>query len=71
MVWDNVESADELYEILLEGTARTRELLRGQTQEQTDAIKEELRKRYLEITEGGSRPLRMPCVVSSGQKPLN
>lgn len=71
MVWDNVESADELYEILLEGTARTRELLRGQNAEQTDSIKEELRKRYSEITEGGSRPLCMPCVVSSGQKPLN
>ena len=70
MEWNNVGSADDLYEILLEGTARTRELLRAQTPEETDAIQKELQKRYLEITEGGSRPLRMPCVVSSGRKPL-
>ena len=70
MEWINVGSADDLYEILLEGTARTRELLRAQTPEETDAIQKELQKRYLEITEGGSRPLRMPCVVSSGRKPL-
>ena len=70
MSWNNVGSADDLYEILLEGTARTRELLRAQTPEETAAIQKELKKRYLEITEGGSRPLRMPCVVSSGRKPL-
>lgn len=70
MEWNNVGSSDDLYEILLEGTARTRELLRAQTPEETAAIQKELQKRYLEITEGGSRPLRMPCVVSSGRKPL-
>ena len=70
MEWNNVGSADDLYEILLEGTARTRELLRAQTPEETAAIQKELQDRYLQITEGGSRPLRMPCVVSSGRKPL-
>ena len=70
MEWNNVGSADDLYEILLEGTARTRELLRAQTPEETAAIQKELQDRYLEITEDGSRPLRMPCVVSSGRKPL-
>ena len=70
MEWDNVGSADDLYEILLEGTARTRELLRAQTPEETAAIQKELQNRYLQITEGGSRPLRMPCVVSSGRKPF-
>lgn len=70
MEWNNVGSADDLYEILLEGTARTRELLRAQTPEETDAIQKELQTKYLEITEGGLRPLRMPCIVSSGRKPL-
>lgn len=71
MEWHNVGSADDLYEILLEGTARTRELLRAQTPEETYAIQKELQKKYLEISEGESRPLRMPCVVSSGRKPFH
>ena len=65
MEW-HVDSADELYEIFLEGTARTRELLRGQTETETEAIREELRRRFGERR----RRLRMPAVVSSGQKPL-
>ena len=65
MEW-RVDSADELYEIFLEGTARTRELLRGQTETEAEAVREELRRRF------GERrgALRMPVVVSSGQKPL-
>ena len=65
MEW-HVDSADELYEIFLEGTARTRELLRGQTETEAEAVREELRRRF------GERrgALRMPAVVSSGQKPL-
>ena len=65
MEW-RVDSADELYEIFLEGTARTRELLRGQTETEAEAVREELRRRF------GERrgALRMPAVVSSGQKPL-
>ena len=60
-----MDSADELYEIFLEGTARTRELLRGQTETEAEAVREELRRRF------GERrgALRMPAVVSSGQKP--
>ena len=76
MEWTNVYSSDQLYEIMLEGTARTRELLKGQTDEETLAIKEELRRRFDEriVSEeqiaGGRRHLRMPAVISSGQKPL-
>ena len=65
MEW-HVDSADELYEIFLEGTARTRELLRGQTETEAEAVREELRRRFGERR----RALRMPAVVSSGQKPL-
>ena len=65
MEW-HVDSADELYEIFLEGTARTRELLRGQTETETEAVREELRRRFAERRGA----LRMPAVVSSGQKPL-
>ena len=65
MEW-HVDSADELYEIFLEGTARTRELLRGQTETETEAVLEELRRRFRERRGA----LRMPAVVSSGQKPL-
>ena len=66
MEW-HVDSADELYEIFLEGTARTRELLRGQTDTEAEAVREELKRRFGERR--GAR-LRMPAVVSSGQKPL-
>ena len=65
MEW-RVDSADELYEIFLEGTARTRELLRGQTETEAEAVREELRRRFRERRGA----LRMPAVVSSGQKPL-
>jgi SAM-dependent methyltransferase len=75
MEWTNVNSSDQLYNILLEGTARTRELLRGQTKEETIAIKDELQRRYenecSSIVAGGtSRHLRMPAVISSGRKPF-
>ena len=65
MEW-HVDSADELYEIFLKGTARTRELLRGQTETEAEAVREELRRRFRERRGA----LRMPAVVSSGQKPL-
>jgi SAM-dependent methyltransferase len=74
MEWTNVDSSDQLYEILLEGTARTRELLKGQTDEETRAVKEELKRRFDErVSEEGTvgrRHLRMPAVISSGRKPL-
>ena len=74
MEWTNVDSSDHLYDIFLEGTARTRELLRGQTEEETRAVREELRRRYEErVTnkrDSTRRHLRMPAVISSGRKPL-
>lgn len=78
MEWTNVNSSDQLYNTLLEGTARTRELLRGQTKEETKDIKDELQRRYddkcsITVTDGTARSqrhLRMPAVISSGQKPL-
>ena len=76
MEWTNVDSSDQLYEIMLEGTARTRELLKGQTDEETLAIKEELKRRFDQrVVSGegivaGRRHLHMPAVISSGRKPL-
>ncbi len=70
MEWANLESSDQLYNTLLEGTARTRELLKGQTQSQTEAIQKELNKRYQDLVGEFRRPLRMPAVISSGRKPL-
>ena len=69
MEWTNIQSSDQLYNVLLEGTARTRELLRGQTQAEKAAIQKELEKRFEAVCANG-RPLRMPAVVSSGRKPL-
>ena len=69
MVWHNVESAGQMYRIFLEGTARTRELLKGQTDEETKAIMIELEKRWEVATDGGRRKLKMPAVVASGRKP--
>ncbi len=70
MEWTNLNSSEQLYHVLLEGTARTRELLRGQTPEETEAIQKELHKRYQALVGESKRPLRMPAVVSSGRKPL-
>jgi len=74
MEWTGIDSSDKLYDVLLEGTARTRELLRGQTDDETNAIKLELKRRFNNhvLDEGTSkrRLLRMPAVVSSGKKPL-
>jgi len=67
MEW-NIRDADHLYQVLLEGTARTREILRGQSAEQTRAVKEELRRRWKDVTDGGEKPLRMPAIISSGRK---
>ena len=68
MEWTSVDggSADELYEVFLEGTARTRELLKGQTEEETASIRKELQRK---LDERPRRALRMPAVVSSGRKP--
>lgn len=73
MTWDNIRDSDHLYSIFLHGTGRTQSLLRGQTSEQTDAIKKDLEHRFQKlITRSGGarrRPLQMPAIVSSGAKP--
>ena len=46
MEWTNVSDAATLYNILLEGTARTRALLEGQTPEQSIAIQSDLHTRF-------------------------
>lgn len=67
MKWNNLRDAEHLYQIFLEGTARTRELLRGQTTEETKAIKEELDRKWKQ--RNTNVPLRMPAIVASGRKP--
>ena len=69
MTWGNVEDGAMLYHVLLNGTSRTREVLLGQTPEETAAIQALMQKKYTAVTGGGKRHLRMPALVSSGQKP--
>ncbi|KAL3792422.1 hypothetical protein HJC23_001540 [Cyclotella cryptica] len=71
MTWNNVKDGAMLYDILSNGTVRTKEILRRQTPEQATAIKNLVAEKYNEITNGGSRPLKMPAVVTSGQKPMS
>ena len=69
MTWDNVQNSSMLYQILLNGTSRTREILLGQTSEETAAIQKMMEDKFVSITDG-EKPLSMPAVVTSGQKPL-
>jgi SAM-dependent methyltransferase len=69
MKWNNVKDGQMLYDVLSNGTVRTKELLRRQSAEQTEAIKSLVAKKYNELTNGATRPLNMPAVVTSGQKP--
>ncbi|KAL7523270.1 hypothetical protein ACHAXR_000101, partial [Thalassiosira sp. AJA248-18] len=61
MTWDNVQNGEMLYKILLDGTSRTREVLLGQTPEETAAIQSLMVKKYNDVTDGGKRPLSMPA----------
>mmetsp|Transcript_36130 Transcript_36130/g.77045 ORF Transcript_36130/g.77045 Transcript_36130/m.77045 type:complete len:364 (+) Transcript_36130:75-1166(+) len=70
MRWDNLRSGEMLYEVLSEGTSRTREVLLGQTPEEADAVRSMMAEKYGSITEGGRRPLSMPALVTSGRKPF-
>ena len=70
MKWNNVRHGAMLYDVLLNGTSRTREILLNQTPEETTAIQSLMTQRYDTITDGGKRPLSMPALVTSGQKPL-
>mmetsp|Transcript_18424 Transcript_18424/g.53125 ORF Transcript_18424/g.53125 Transcript_18424/m.53125 type:complete len:359 (-) Transcript_18424:91-1167(-) len=69
MKWDNVKSSEQLYKIFLNGTARTRELLKGQTADETERVLKELDRRFKEVTGRGKTALKMPAVVTSGMKP--
>lgn len=71
MKWNNVKGGEMLYDVLANGTVRTKEILRRQTPEQTKAIQSLVSKKYNDLTGGGSRPLSMPAVLTSGQKPLD
>mmetsp|Transcript_34285 Transcript_34285/g.63046 ORF Transcript_34285/g.63046 Transcript_34285/m.63046 type:complete len:90 (+) Transcript_34285:3-272(+) len=70
MKWNNVNNGAVLYDVLLNGTSRTREVLLGQTTEEADAIQSLMVEKYNYVTDGGKRPLFMPALVTSGQKPL-
>ena len=68
--WDEgVSSPDDLYDVFLRGTARTRVLLEGQTPAEESAVREELHRRYTTLIGASGRSLNMPAVVSSGTKP--
>ncbi|EED94685.1 predicted protein [Thalassiosira pseudonana CCMP1335] len=70
MKWTNIKDGGMLYDTLLNGTVRTREILLGQTPEQSVAIQQLVKERYNALTNNGERSLAMPAVVTSGQKPL-
>jgi ubiquinone/menaquinone biosynthesis C-methylase UbiE len=71
MKWFNVKNGQMLYEILLNGTSRTREVLLGQLPEEATAVQSLMAKKYDLITDDGKMPLSMPAVVTSGQKPCS
>jgi len=70
MKWNNVNNGAVLYDVLLNGTSRTREVLLGQTTEEANAIQSLMAEKYNSVTDCGKRPLFMPALVTSGQKPL-
>jgi len=69
MAWNSVHSGEDLYSVLLEGTSRTREVLLKQTADETKNIKDLMARKYITVTDHGSRPLRMPALITSGRKP--
>ena len=71
MKWLNVKNGAMLYDVLLNGTSRTREVLLGQTLEEGRAVQSLMAKKYDSTTDGGKMPLSMPAVVTSGQKPFS
>lgn len=70
MKWHNIKDGQMLFDVLLNGTVRTKELLRRQTPSQLSSISSLVSLRYDELTNNRSRPLSMPAVVTSGQKPF-
>ena len=70
MIWSNVNTSQQLYTIFLEGTARTRELLKKQTHDQSVEIQKQLDDEWKIKTQNGKVALKMPIVISCGMKPL-
>ena len=70
MKWTSIKNGSELYDVLLQGTSRTREILLGQTQEDAEAIASLMISKYDEITDSGIRCLAMPALITSGCKPI-
>ena len=71
MKWTSIKNGSELYDVLLQGTSRTREILLGQTQEDSAAIASLMIQKYDAITDSGKRSLAMPAVITSGCKPTS
>lgn len=71
MEWTSIKNGSELYDVLLEGTSRTREILLGQTKEDSEAIASLMLSKYDEITDSGKRCLAMPALITSGCKPIS
>lgn len=71
MKWTSIKNGSELYDVLLQGTSRTREILLGQTQEDSEAIASLMKSKYDEITDSGKRCLAMPALITSGRKPIS
>ena len=70
MKWNNIKDGYMLYDVLANGTVRTKEILKKQNPEQTSAIRSLVAEKYDELTKQ-SRPLSMPAVITSGRKPLS
>ena len=66
MSWNNVKDGKMLYDVLENGTSRTREVLLGQTEKQTAAIQALMNTKYNQITDCGTRPLFMPALYHQG-----
>ena len=64
--WETVRGPGELYDVFIQGTARTRALLEGQTPGETEAIKAHVSRSFSSRYAGSH--LRMPSVVTSGIK---
>lgn len=69
MAWHNVKDGTMLYDVLLNGTSRTRKVLLGQTAVKKKNIRAFMVEKYKRLTEDGKRSLSMPALVTSGQKP--
>eukprot|EP00986_Skeletonema_menzelii_P000651 scaffold186_cov129-Skeletonema_menzelii.AAC.7 len=71
MKWTSIKNGSELYDVLLQGTSRTREILLGQTEEDSAAIASLMIQKYDAITDSGKRSLAMPALITSGCKPTS